>query len=302
MGDGWGAADRVFRENDGVIDRSQALRGGLSIRSIDRAVASGRWHRVLPGVYRAAQHELTQAGWIRAVSCWAGPASHLAGSGALWWWDVVPNFDGPVQMNLAPHRRLSVPAPLRHRITLTRRTIDPRDLRIHRAIGVVSLPRAVLLGAVEMGAPGSVLLDRALQRRVTLDELERTLSRLAGCRGSTRAAFLVAAAQDGAAAESERLLVRLLRQSDISGWVVNKSLAVAGRRRFPDFLFSEYKLIVEVDGWAFHHHADRFDDDRRRQNALILQGWRVLRFTWHQLFHQPEDVLSEIRTALAMAH
>lgn len=301
MGDGWRAADRVFRENDGIIARSQAIQGGLSVRSVDRAVASGRWQRVLPGVYRAAQHELTQVGWIRAVSCWAGPGSHLAGSAALWWWEVIPSFEGPVQINMAPHRRLSVPVPLRHRIALTRCIIDPRDLRIHRAIGVVGLPRAVLLGAVEMGAKGSVMLDRALQRRVNLAEIELALVRLAGCRGATRATALVAAAQDGAAAESERLLVRLLRQSDISGWVVNKPLAVAGRRRFPDFLFSAHKLIIEVDGWAFHHQADRFDDDRRRQNALILQGWRVLRFTWHQLSHQPAEVVSEIRAAMAMA-
>lgn len=54
-----------------------------------------------------------------------------------------------------------------------------------------------------------------------------------------------------------------------------------------------------MHGWAFHTDPDRFHADRVRQNALILDGWTVLRFTWFQLTEPPEEVLRAICTALA---
>ncbi len=51
---------------------------------------------------------------------------------------------------------------------------------------------------------------------------------------------------------------------------------------------------VEVDGWAWHHQAGRFQRDRTRQNALVNDGWLVLRFTAHNLTARPDQVLANI--------
>jgi very-short-patch-repair endonuclease len=48
--------------------------------------------------------------------------------------------------------------------------------------------------------------------------------------------------------------------------------------------------------------ADRFVDDRRRQNAVVNLQWTVLRFTWHDLVGRPDNVLNEIRVALSRSH
>jgi very-short-patch-repair endonuclease len=45
--------------------------------------------------------------------------------------------------------------------------------------------------------------------------------------------------------------------------------------------------------------ADRFVDDRRRQNALVNAQWAVLRYTWHDLVGRPDCVVHEIRVALS---
>jgi very-short-patch-repair endonuclease len=58
-------------------------------------------------------------------------------------------------------------------------------------------------------------------------------------------------------------------------------------------------VAVEVDGWAWHQRADRFQEDRRKQNALVRAGWVPLRFTWHDLTRQPTAVLAAIRAALS---
>jgi very-short-patch-repair endonuclease len=58
------------------------------------------------------------------------------------------------------------------------------------------------------------------------------------------------------------------------------------------------RVAVEVDGWAYHRDAERFRQDRRRQNDLVLAGWTILRLTWDDLTHRPAAVLAQIRAAL----
>jgi len=53
------------------------------------------------------------------------------------------------------------------------------------------------------------------------------------------------------------------------------------------------------DGWAWHWNAKRFRGDRRRQNAVALADWTMLRYTWHNLIQRPAWVVAQIRTALA---
>lgn len=71
---------------------------------------------------------------------------------------------------------------------------------------------------------------------------------------------------------------------------------VADRRGFP-----RQKVAVEVDGWAWHVDAERFRNDRRKQNALVRSGWDPLRFTWHDLDGRPDEVAAEIGGTLATA-
>ena len=44
---------------------------------------------------------------------------------------------------------------------------------------------------------------------------------------------------------------------------------------------------------------DLFESDRWRQNALVLEGWMVLRFTWTMITQDPDYVIETTRAALA---
>lgn len=101
------------------------------------------------------------------------------------------------------------------------------------------------------------------------------------------------AAQDGARSEAERLLVKLLRDAGFTGWKTNYPLG--GYK--VDVGFVDAKVAIEVDGWAFHHDPDAFQIDRKRQNAISLLGWKVLRFTWLDLTEYPQRVQAEIAAA-----
>ena len=75
--------------------------------------------------------------------------------------------------------------------------------------------------------------------------------------------------------------------------------AVEGRRFRLDIAFPSCKLCVEVDGWQFHgKYKSAFIQDRIKQNLLVENGWRVLRFTAGQIFKEKEKVLTQITKAL----
>jgi hypothetical protein len=80
---------------------------------------------------------------------------------------------------------------------------------------------------------------------------------------------LLVAAADRADSAAERLLVRILRDAGITGWVLGYPF---GSWRI-DLAFPARKVAIEVDGWAWHVDAERFRNDRRKQNALVRAGW-----------------------------
>ncbi len=66
-----------------------------------------------------------------------------------------------------------------------------------------------------------------------------------------------------------------------------------------DDAYPEELLFVELDGWASHGGRTAFRQDRRRQNQVVLLGWRPLRFTWTDVVEEPERVAAEVAQALA---
>lgn len=58
-----------------------------------------------------------------------------------------------------------------------------------------------------------------------------------------------------------------------------------------DFVCLEKRLVVEVDGGQ---HGEREGYDRRRDEWLRQQGFRVLRFWNHQVLQETEGVMAVI--------
>ncbi len=66
-----------------------------------------------------------------------------------------------------------------------------------------------------------------------------------------------------------------------------------------DCVWLEHRLVLEVDGEAFHGHRRAFEVDRLRDATLVAAGYAVIRVTWVRLTTAPYAVLAEIATALA---
>ena len=77
-------------------------------------------------------------------------------------------------------------------------------------------------------------------------------------------------------------------------WQAAEDNAYSEAERFP-----KPKVAVEVDGFPLHSNSEDFHQDRKRQNAIALAGWHVLRFTWLDLVEYPQRVIAGISLAFS---
>jgi very-short-patch-repair endonuclease len=175
-----------------------------------------------------------------------------------------------------------------------RRDLDPLDVVEVNGMRVTALGLTVVEAAAKRGG-GAKLMDNALQRHTDLNELWRAHLRNKGRTGAPRSRMLLQVAGGGARSQAERLLHQLLRDAGITGWKAN--YRVGGYR--VDVGFPGAKLALEIDGFAFHSGVHEFQVDRARQNAIVLLGWQVLRFTWLDLTEYPARVEAVIRSAIS---
>jgi very-short-patch-repair endonuclease len=59
------------------------------------------------------------------------------------------------------------------------------------------------------------------------------------------------------------------------------------------------RLVVELDGWAYHRTRQAFQRDRTRSNDLQAGGWTVLRFTHDDVVNRPAETAERIQAATA---
>lgn len=140
---------------------------------------------------------------------------------------------------------------------------------------------------------GLTHVDRLIQRHLEL--------RRRGGNGIGRmACVLVRLDPDVALLDSdlEVLLLQLLADHGVVPPHPQHPVVIDGTAYRLDFAYPEHKVAIEGDGFAFHSDREVFEHDRRRQNALVLAGWVVLRFTWRQIVREPAFVVEQVRSAL----
>ncbi len=276
----------------GVVSLSQAAALGYSADRVRRRVREGRWRRLHPGVVLVGGHRLTDEGRMQAASLWAGETAVVCGAAAAHWHGMLAR--APAVVDLALPARTGVRS--RPGVRVHRRELERADVAVVRGLRVAGRALTALEAAIAQ-PDGSAFLDRALQRHVPFEDVYGAYCRALGRRGSADMGRLLIAAADRADSAAERVLLRLLREAGITGWVVGHPF---GRYQI-DVAFPGARVAIEIDGWAWHVDQDRFVNDRRKGNALVRAGWVVLRFTWHDLVGSPHSVLAQVVAALARA-
>jgi hypothetical protein len=65
-----------------------------------------------------------------------------------------------------------------------------------------------------------------------------------------------------------------------------------------DSIWASQRLVVELDGYAFHKTRAAHERDHRRDTDLALAGYTVHRFTYRQVCDQPARVIALVRSSL----
>ncbi|HMG44443.1 MAG TPA: type IV toxin-antitoxin system AbiEi family antitoxin domain-containing protein [Acidimicrobiales bacterium] len=284
----------------GLVSVAQLGRLDVSRSAIRGRVARGIWTTAGRGVLRLAGAPATWESSVLAHVLAAGEAalaSHRTAA-ALW------GLDG------TDRRQLDISVPrgtwYRHDGVHTHESTDLDRTRPVRRNGIpmTSVERTLLdLGAVVGFRRVELALDDARRRRlVTWDTLLDTLV-LHARRGrdgvGTLRAILDEHFGEVVVTDSgfERLVISVLRDAGLPTPVLQHEVRVAGRTYRLDLAYPDLRVAIELDG-SVHLRRDVWEADHVRQNALILAGWTLLRFTWADYSTRAPLLVSEVRAAL----
>jgi very-short-patch-repair endonuclease len=278
----------------GIVTRAQLLSVGVDRWAIDRALRSGRLHRLHRGVFSTLAPELaTEDALLIAALFAAGDGAVLSHGTAAWRWRIISA--PPTTIELAvPQPRTAPPG-----ITLFRSTLRPDDLTLNARFPSTSVPRTLLDLAMRYDVKPLLraLAEAEFHHNTRPADIERTLRRGHPGSANLRTALKHHTPGHGTAKSQlecrfRALLIRHridlpLRNEPLGRWTI-------------DCLWPDRRVAVELDGRQHErpHQADT-DDDRDlwlRRNRYIAR-----RYGDAQVTDCPDDVIADLRDAFAQA-
>jgi very-short-patch-repair endonuclease len=276
----------LIRHGGGLISR----RDHPSLaNSMAWLVRQGELVSVLPGIYAPPDSARSVEVLMRAVSLGHPDAVTLGAAAArASFWPEAPVR----KIEVAASTRLAS----RPGYTFSRRNI-PTELVIERAGMRCTAPALTAIDLATFECTDA--LDIALRTRAaTLGGMYEALRLTPNRSGNQQRLRLLIDSRNEPWSAAERLAHRILRGARITGWKTNFPVFLEGCLYYIDVAFPHLKLAIEIDGRLHEENEDLFESDRWRQNALVGDGWRVLRFTWRMLREHPEVVVVAILQAL----
>lgn len=225
----------------------------------------------------------------------AGPGAALSyrSAGALW--IIRPSARGRIEVSVPRHRR-STPRLEVHVVEM-----EPDEVTVEDGIPVTTPARTLLdLAAVLTLGDLEHAFNQAEYRRLTSPtSLDDLLARYPRRRGTANARRVIENHRKNgetvARSVLERELIAVVDGYDLPRPEINR-MTTHGEL---DARWPEQRLVVECDGWAAHGTRKAFEEDRARDRALQVAGWRVVRITWRKLTTERDTIARQLRALLA---
>jgi very-short-patch-repair endonuclease len=293
----------IAARQHGLVTKDQLAALPASRAVVRRRIDSGRLVVVAEKVLRVGGAPVTWESEILAQVLAAGPgavASHRT-AGALWLLDGcrpgVPEVTIPRGVRFRP---------------VSARVHQSTDLHLvtpvhRRGIPTTPVGRTLLdLGAVMPRRRVHLAVDDARRRGLTdWDALLATL--LAHARKGRRGVGALRSILDehfGEVAKTdsgfERLVVSRLGEAGLPKPTLQHEVTVVGKTYRLDLAYPDARVAIELDG-SVHLLREVWEADHDRQNALVLAGWTVLRFTWRDYLDRPAAIVGQVAAALRTA-
>jgi very-short-patch-repair endonuclease len=173
------------------------------------------------------------------------------------------------------------------------RTLLAHDVTVHFGIPVTTPARTILdlADVLDDAALARAVNEARLMAHMRLGDLAELLARSPGRRGTGRLRAFVERADAPTRSVFEDAFVAFIAKHALPQPELNQ--IIEGYE--VDAVWRAQRLIVELDGRAYHDGPDRFEHDREKDAQLLDAGWRVLRVTWRRLTQQPAREAARLR-------
>ncbi|BBH64409.1 hypothetical protein ACTI_10940 [Actinoplanes sp. OR16] len=293
--------DEAINRQAGVITRSQAL-DHLTDRTIRHRLSSGRWQTAHPGVYVTHSGPIGHAErrWIAVLGTVNGHIALLAGLSAL---EILglrgfPSATTHVLIPATVTPKHPPPGVTVHRTT----RLHPAEIRPVISPPCTTPTRSLLDAAQWQHSDrqaATIIMAGFQQRLVRAADISAAVAAMPRLRHRATIREAIRDAAGGVRSLPEADFVRLCRRAGLPQPRLQLTRAdAAGRRTYLDAYFPAHGIHVEIDG-SHHTDAGQWWADMRRQNELWIPGERVLRFPSWAIRHRPDEVVAQLRAALA---
>jgi very-short-patch-repair endonuclease len=281
---------RLASAAHGVVTRAQLLAAGLTPEEIRQRLQSGALLREHRGVYRVGHRAPSvEARYLAAVYA-CGHGAVLSGRAAAHLLGILGG---------SPPRP-EVTAPTERRIpgveTRRSRSMHPLDAQLWKAIPVTSPARTLadLAATLDAHELARACHEAGIRHDTSPMEIEAVLDRWPNRGGAQKLRRVITGDEHVSLSALERRFLRLLRDAKLPLPITNRP---AGARRV-DARWPDHKLTVEVDGYRYHRSRHAWENDRRREREAFARGDDFRRYTYGDVYEQPQPMLAELRAAL----
>jgi very-short-patch-repair endonuclease len=266
------------------------LRAGVTVKEIEHRLRTRALLREHRGVYRVGHRAPTlEARNLAAVRA-CGHGALLSGRAAAHQLGILKGSAPPPEVTTPTERR--VPG------VRTRRSrgIHAEDRMIYRGIPVTSVARTLvdLAGSSSAEDLARACHEAGVRYRTTPPQVEAALARRPNSPG---AATLRQVLRGDVHVTLSKLEARFLTVLQDAGLPLPQTNRLAGGRRV-DCRWPDRQLTIELDSYRYHQSRHAWEQDRRREREAHARGDEFRRYTYGDVFEDPQQLLAELRTLL----
>lgn len=276
----------------GPFTLDDAVRAGLGRWHLEGA----SWRRISPAVYVWAGLPDTPELKIEAARRRLPPVAVFSGLTAAWLHGLDVGACEPIEVTIP--KGLGVSS--RSGMEIRRAALGPKEVVSVRGKRATTILRTLSDLSIRLSVTEAVAVtDMALHTGlVSLHDLQALCVRRARLFGVASLRRVVGFAEPAAESPMESRLRMVLVLSGLPRPQAQTSLHDSKGRFLgrPDLYYPSHRLGLEYDGST---HRTSLVEDNRRQNRLLAEGIRLLRFTAGDVLHHPDSVTTQVRGYLA---
>ncbi len=292
----------IGRSQDGLITRDQSLKF-LSKKQIQGLLEKCVWQQVNRFVYLGSLAPITWLKRVRAAVLACGEPAVISGMSAAYMWGLLEREPRTVDVMVPFGRSSRLPGVDVHRTRSWHvEMLDELDgMPISTpARAIIDISRFVskytLLHAVDLAITA---------KQLTLDDIASELERI-GSQGLSRCSLLF-----GVLAERDSTFEATDHVSEAEALAIFKAaglLAPVPQARipldaittaYPDFVYFDKKIWIEIISWRWHGGPSKFEDDVQRKVKARAQGWLILEISRKTFLQNPASAIAAVKSAIA---